>query len=266
MEHYSAYIRAQTSPEQEAARPHTHTFHEVFMLLEGKVDFFVEGTKFPLDTGDIVLCSAGDPHTKLVKNEKPYKCFVLYLDRDYFVQNGCPAYESVFTSHLYTEHKISAEIAVRSGFSDAFLRLSNYTAGFCNTGGAITNAVIIEMLHILNHNSEFSSNYIANPQVQEIIAFINESYRGPLTLECIANRFFMSKYYICKLFKKHTGYTVNSYITHKRINLVKALTRQGVSITAASAEAGFTDYSSFYKAFLKETGAPPAKTLKGWHA
>lgn len=124
MDYYSAYIRAQISPEQEAARPHTHTFHEVFMLLEGKVDFFVEGTKFPLDAGDIVLCSAGDPHTKLVKNEKPYKCFVLYLDRDYFVQNGCPAYESVLRRIYIPNTKSARKLLSARAFPTLFCGLA----------------------------------------------------------------------------------------------------------------------------------------------
>lgn len=259
---YEVYARTEYRPETESGRPHTHGFHEVFMLLDGNVDFFVEGTKFPLRPGDLVLISAGDPHTKLVVNQDSYRCFVLYLSCDFFAQNGCKEYEEIFTRRLCTEHKISAQTGKRSGFFDAFQRLETYTAGFCNTDNAITNSILIEMLHILNSKSEFSNSYITNPQIQQILEYINKNYGNRVTLSSISEALFISKYYICKIFKKYTGYTVNQYLTHKRIAQTMALTREGKSITSACIDAGFSDYSSFYKAFIKETGAAPKTILK----
>lgn len=259
---YEVYARTEYHPGTESGRPHTHEFHEIFMLLDGSVDFFVEGTKFPLHPGDLVLISAGDPHTKLVVNRDAYRCFVLYLACDFFTFHDCREYEAIFTRRLCTEHKISAETGKQSGFFDAFQRLENYTSGFRDTDNAITQSLLIEMLHILNKKSEFSSSYVSNPQVQQILEYINNHSCNQVTLSSMAETLYLSKYYICKIFKKYTGYTVNQYLTQKRIARAAALVREGQTITSACINAGFADYSSFYKAYKKQTGAAPKHGLK----
>lgn len=258
---YNVYSRTEYHPLIESNSPHTHNYHEIFMLLDGSVDFFVEGTKFPLKSGDTVIISAGDPHTKIVINKKIYKCFVIYLKDEFFKINNCPEYKKIFTTHLCTEHKINADTAERSEFYGAYQRLRDYTCNFTKIKSAITISVLTEMLHILNNNSEFSSNYTANPQIQRILEYINKNYTSKITLDSISNELFISKYYICKIFKKYTGYTINSYITNKRITQTEFLIRSGLSITEACIEAGFSDYSSFYRAFTGKYGKSPKKSF-----
>lgn len=261
-DHYEMYTTTITPTHSFLADfPHTHPYHEIFMLLEGSLDYLVEGTIFPLKAGDIVLISAGDPHSKYVYQNAPLKIFVLNLATDFFTENLCPQYEHIFTSHLSTEHKISAETARETGLYQAYKRLSAYTSDFTNTHTPVVKCVVTEMMYLLNQN-KFSSNYIVNPQIQQIIDYINAHYTQKITLDEIAEKLFLSKYYICKLFKKHTGITVKSYITQKRLAKAAHLTEEGCNITSACIQAGFPDYSSFYHAFLKENQKAPSSLLK----
>ncbi len=79
---YVIYERSVAKPIIEQI--HMHDFHEIFMLLEGNMDYYVEGTKFPLEIGDIVVIGGGQPHRKLLAAKEPYKCFVAFFYHDFF--------------------------------------------------------------------------------------------------------------------------------------------------------------------------------------
>ena len=73
----------------------------------------------------------------------------------------------------------------------------------------------------------------------------------------LADKFYLSKYYLCRAFHKATGLTINEYVRRKRLVLVHELKDEGRSLTEAALMAGFHDYSSFYRAYVKEYGVSP---------
>lgn len=255
---YKVYEK-QSEPSE---RVHIHDFHEIFMLLEGNVKYFAEGTIFPLAPKELVVIRSGLTHGKTISDSPYVKCFVIFLTHDFFIKNNCQEYEKIFCSQKNSEYKINAEICENSGFFDAYTRLREYTNNFSDTTNAIARSIIIEMLHILNNNANFSTSYISNNQVNKILNFINDNFAEKITLDDISHATFISKYHICKLFKKYVGYTVNQYINIKRIEKVKVLVAQGQTITSACVEAGFSDYSAFYKAFLRINHVPPGEIMK----
>ena len=60
-----------------------------------------------------------------------------------------------------------------------------------------------------------------------------------------------------RLFKAQTGETVHAYVRQKRLLYAARLIREGVPANRAAADAGFTDYSAFYRAFRQCFGVSP---------
>ena len=255
------YTSEAAAAEIEVDPIHAHVYHEVFLVLEGNIDYLIEGTVFPMKAGDMVVIGAGEPHSKYRIYGDKYKIFVMLLEKRFFELIGCPEYEDVFRAHSITEHKFSAETVKESGIYSAYKRLEFYTNGFQNTCTKIAMTVIAEILYILNMK-DYSQKFTVNAHIKHIVEYINQNYRQRISLDEIAANTFLSKYYICKTFKKHMGTTVKSYITQKRLASVNNLINSGYSITAACINSGFSDYSSFYNAFVKENGKPPREMLK----
>ena len=64
--------------------------------------------------------------------------------------------------------------------------------------------------------------------------------------------------YFTRVFKKHTGDTVNDYILKRRIeNTVTLITASGYGVLEAAYASGFTSSSGFYKAFRRICGVTP---------
>lgn len=257
---YNLYKREFSSPSPNTDYPHTHPYHEIFILLDGQMDYLVEGAVFPLNSGDIALIGAGAPHTKFLNPDVKISILVIEVSKNFFKENDCVPYEKIFTSHRSCDHKINADAAMESGLKSAYKRLLRYCENDPDYCRAVIKSTLIEILYLLN-NSEFSTNYVANSHVRQIVDYINDNYTKKITLEDIADELFLTKYYLCKVFKKYTGDTVKGYITKKRIAKVEQLTANGYSISKACLRAGFSDYTSFYKAFSKLNGKPPRDVL-----
>jgi AraC-like DNA-binding protein len=95
--------------------------------------------------------------------------------------------------------------------------------------------------------------------MNDILAYINRSITDSLSIQSLSERFFISPSYLCRLFKQHMGTTVVKYVTAQRIALAKSILESGCSVSDAYERSGFTDYSSFYKAFKKAVGISPKK-------
>ncbi len=102
-----------------------------------------------------------------------------------------------------------------------------------------------------------------NPHVLEIERYIHQNLSSPLSVGGIAQRVHLAPEYCCELFKRHTGKTLVTYITEKRMERAKSLLRQeGSSIREVAALVGFSDATYFSKVFSRYAGMPPRDYLR----
>ena len=94
--------------------------------------------------------------------------------------------------------------------------------------------------------------------VASLVEYINQHLADDLSLETLAQQVNYSEYYICRIFKKVTNYTLNNYIIEKRISQAVNYLKSDIPITRAAEMAGFNNYSYFYKTFKKYMGVNPA--------
>lgn len=116
------------------------------------------------------------------------------------------------------------------------------------------------LLQILRVTQEAPMLQSAQPSpvtIQRVMAYINEHYAQPLTLEEIADAFFISKSYLSHEFVRYTNTSVYEYIQFRRICGAKLLIASGVSLTDAAFQSGFNSYSSFLRTFRKTVGISP---------
>ncbi len=98
-----------------------------------------------------------------------------------------------------------------------------------------------------------------NHTVNIITGYIDAHITEKLTIQMLAERFFISSSYICRIFKTETGTTVNQYLSERRIEIAKALLADGANVTDVCAESGFQDYANFMRSFKRSTGMSPKK-------
>ena len=68
-------------------------------------------------------------------------------------------------------------------------------------------------------------------------------------VSALAGRFYLSRYYLMHRFKAVTGYTIHQYISQKRLLRAGELIREGMPVMKAAEQVGFSEYSTFLRAF-----------------
>ena len=96
-------------------------------------------------------------------------------------------------------------------------------------------------------------------RVSPILDYIRDHLSEPLTLDLIAGQFYLSKHYLCRIFKSATGFSVMEYIIYSRVLKARQLLKEGVSVQQAGELSGFSDNSHFIRTFGHLTGTSPGR-------
>lgn len=254
---FSHYSEVVSSNKNFILHDHRNS-HELYFFLEGDADFLVEGTRYPLHRHDIVLAQSAEMHHVYHKSFGAYERIVINLNYNFFLKTNCEPYQEIFINRpLGLNNCIPAKAVEEHGIPDLLYRMERYLADPEDQGRAAMGA-LLELLYILNHiGIKKEKTTFQNEQIKDIILYINSHLQEPLPLDDIAAHFYITKCHLCRSFKKHTGYTINQYINHKRLQLAREYAGQGKTWTEASIEAGFGNYSNFYKLFCRTFGHSP---------
>ena len=261
--HYNITHATTETPSSANFYLHCHDAYEILLFESGDSKFVIEDKAYTLAPGDIIIARKHEMHRIYHNSPARYQRFVLMVAPEFFQVHNCAEYEAQFLrSSADIDNKISAELVRSSGLYDAFFRYKRFSEDFSQSyDSPVLIATIIEILYLINNTTRFSTADYTNGPVKAIIQYLNNTYTEDITLDMLAEKFYISKYYPCRAFHKATGLTVHDYIRLKRLNLARELKAEGKSISEAAMMAGFTDYSSFYRAYLKEYGVSPRNDL-----
>ena len=102
-------------------------------------------------------------------------------------------------------------------------------------------------------------------ELVEIKNYLDEHYTEKLTLDDLAEHFFINKFYLSKIFKETYGTTVNNYLISKRITRAKQLLRfTDMTVDEVGAAVGMGDANYFSRMFRKVEGISPREYRKQW--
>jgi len=101
----------------------------------------------------------------------------------------------------------------------------------------------------LNDNPVEETIFENNRMIQSIMDYIDKNYKENLTLDNIADHFFVNKFHLMRKFKKHTQMTIMDYCKKRRLIIARNYLMKGIRIQDIYKLSGFNDYSNFFRAF-----------------
>lgn len=233
-----------------------HDIYEVLLFLSGDCEFYVEGNVYPLNPYDLILTRPFELHHITCKSDKPYERIILHIKLDFFKRMNCFHLADVFENReLGVANHIDAHFSSKE-LSQCLGRLVHYSE---EKAYDVVKHSIIEFLYLLNQTKKSPEHLvIKDPHIRSLIVYINNHLADDLNLDILSKQVFITKFHMCKLFKAHTGHTINQYINYKRLLLAQDYHNQGQSFLEASSNAGFNNYSTFYRSYLKHFGHAPS--------
>lgn len=253
-------------PEYKNFKLHTHKAYEIYIFIQGNAEYVIESKTFPMKQYDILITRNDELHQVRHLEKTSYERIVIEVNDTFFEENDCIEYLALLKNRKNdTDNMISPDSTDKIKLMDCISRIEKYINEAEKFNRTIVKCSIIELLHIINTIKRKNVKVKSNHNIDEIINYINSNLSNDIKLDDIANHMFMSKYHLCRIFKEHTGLTINKYITNKRIKLVQNLYAEGNSLSTACIKAGYTSYSSFYKAYITETGKSPKNDIENYN-
>ena len=101
--------------------------------------------------------------------------------------------------------------------------------------------------------------------LQEIKDYLDTHYTEKITLDALAERFYINKFDLTRVFKEQFGQSVTNYLVQLRITQSKRLLRfTDRSIEAVGHECGLNDANYFSRLFKKVEGTTPGEYRRQW--
>jgi len=239
---------------------HAHDFLELYYFLDGSVTYYIEDQVYDLCPGDLLIIPAGKMHRPVIANEHAaYERMVLWITPQYLQSIDSPAGDLQKNLQKVGEHGYCVPFrGDETVFVTALLKKLLYMQKNDTDPKFCAGAVELYLWTIFRSYGVIDTTHRNETQViPQVIRYITEHFGEPLTLEDIAAEFFVSKSYLNRHFKAYTNSTVYAYIMALRLTHARRMLREGIPAVEAGRECGFSDYSTFYKAFKTQTGLSP---------
>lgn len=244
---------------------HYHDFDKIIIFIKGKVEYTIEGKTYVLKPYDIVLVNHHDIHRPSIDSSFPYERIIVYLSPG-FITSYCT--ESYDLSRCFQKAKAEQTNVLRIHSlktSSLFHTITNLEQAYANGGYAnelFLQVLFLEFMIQLNRAAEsqhleYLQTEPSHTAIGGLLDYINKNLTSDLSIDTLSRHCYLSKYYMMRLFKQETGYSLGTYIKNKRLLLAKDLLLQGIPITQVCFDCGFNHYSTFSRAYKKTFGTQP---------
>lgn len=263
LEHFRiVHLRDSLAQTVEA---HYHEFDKVVLVCAGAVDYTVEGVCYRMGPGDLLLVRHHEIHRPVIAPDSPYERFVLWIEPAFLEQCSTPdaALDRCFSDSARGRCCLlrltgGQQQHIRALLTELEAAVKQPDFGGDILADACFRALMVHLnrLALIRHSS---AGGVPDPKLDEVLQYINSHLTERLSVDALAARCYLSRYYFMRRFREATGYTVHGYIQQKRLTAAAERLSRGESVTEAAAAAGFPEYSSFLRAFRKTFRMAPGE-------
>lgn len=261
----SSLLYLQEAGSLKALAPHTSSRKNLasylcFIILEGTGELVYEGKQYKLNSGDCVFIDCRKTYSHSTTKDDLWS-----LQWVHFYGNSLP---SIYDKYVERGGRLVFRpkdiCSIQNIMRDLYL--------FASSSDYIRDMRINEkvgcLLTLLMEESwhpEISDTTSKHFELNEIKAYLDENYSRKISLDELAEKFFINKYYLTRIFKECMGITVNNYILSKRITASKQILRfSDKGMDEIGYETGFGDSQYFCRMFKKVEGITPGEYRKMW--
>lgn len=231
---------------------HYHDAHEIYILDKGERDYLIENVMFSLSKHDVALVKPYEMHTTMGGGYRR----ILICFRESYLKRFFT--EEAIKSMLECFDKRKVHINVNRYerlYSLAMQLMENYDNFYA----------FLEILKILNEsvNDIEEDDVKDNLLITDIIKYIGDNFTTINSLEDITEQFYITKFYLCRLFKKYTGVSVISYINARKVTMAcDLLLDTKLNVEEIALRCGFNSSMYFCRIFKSIKGISPLQFRK----
>jgi len=246
-------------------RNHCHSQYEIYYLLSGDRNYFIQDRVYNINRGDLVLIHPHILHKTLDSTTSFHERILIEFNVNFLSGFLVDHHTSQLLEALHTDKYIlHPEEPEKKQFENCLSKILRESNENKIENNIALKVYFLELLVLINKfHAKANTLDLAYPsrlhkRISEIIAYINLNYMYDIGLNMVADKFFISSAHLCRAFKKVTGFTFVEYINNLRIREAqKLLDETALNISEIAKIVGFQSNTHFGRVFKSITGNTP---------
>lgn len=251
---------------------HSHSRYEIYYFHSGKCQYVIGGKSIDLAPGDLIIMNGLREHGPVMDDRFTYIRSTVLFDgtavRSVLIQPHSVDVLRPFAHASYFRWSLKGQLKLE--FEDMLFRLQRFYSKKNIMGYQRLRNTFLELLLFIyerfveNDKSADRLPTVKEKTVQQALSYIEQYYTEDIKLEQLSSHLFVSRFYLMKIFKELTDFTVFEYIHQRRVNQAKLLLslNKELTITEISFKVGYKQPSHFTRTFKKWAGLTPEQYRK----
>lgn len=254
--------------------------HVYTYILSGAAEFIINGVKYYVTKGDVIIIPPFQTHVILSVGEEPLIQYIMHFDlysddarmelRHQSALNrgdlpGLPEKERKMQERVFVvEIPEMQRLEQQTIFLKMYQELLEKKPGYQLALKAHCMQLLLGAMRSSGAAAvEQESATLSWKHIAKAIEYINLNYSGENTdNDSISAAVGVTPNYLTKIFSMHLGYSLHQYVTHFRIEKAQEMMNSGkYTITEVALQAGFSGIHVFSKTFRSVTGISPSRYL-----
>jgi AraC-like DNA-binding protein len=237
---------------------HFHMLYELIYVVSGIIRIDIGDKSYIVDRNNMIFLSNLEEHSITILSTN-YERYFLILTPSKLEQ----LIKDPLLISLFKIHPDNFVHVFRSpNYTDTIMRriMHEYSTNDTYSEEQIASYIKEILIHLYrNEKSRFPiTSKNIKPEIYDIQQYIDLNFRTPITISELADKYFISPYYLSHCFKTLTGYSPKHYLLLTRLSYAKVqLTETFLSIEDIAIKSGFTDANSFIRSFKSEFNITP---------
>ena len=242
---------------------HYHEFYKLLFFVSGKGGYFVEGKRYSLTPGDIILIGKQCVHRPEFEPGVPCERIILYISPEFLLRESSSSCQLADCFSKEYDHVLRPSEKIRktlfSIVSNIEQELSSkrYGKEIVSTGMLLRLMVEIARSIFYKEVQKPAPMLPKSKRMLDIMHYLDSHLTEDINIDTLAEKFYISRFHMMRRFREETGTTIHSYISDHRLMLARDLISQGIPATEVCFQCGFGSYSSFTRAYGKFFGTTP---------
>ena len=242
---------------------HYHEFYKLLFFVSGKGGYFVEGKRYSLTPGDIILIGKQCVHRPEFEPGVPCERIILYISPEFLLRESSSSCQLADCFSKEYDHVLRPSEKIRktlfSIVSNIEQELSSkrYGKEIVSTGMLLN--LLVEIARSIFHKEvqKPAPMLPKSKRMLDIMRYLDAHLTEDINIDTLAEKFYISRFHMMRRFREETGTTIHAYISDHRLMLARDWIGQGIPATEVCFQCGFGSYSSFSRAYGKFFGTTP---------
>ena len=246
---------------------HIHHKYEIYYEIEGTRRYFIEDAAYIVNAGSVVLIGENQIHKTAAVGDTPSSRIVMNFSGEYLDSLAEIFPDVDFFSFLNEEHNhllcnlsVKQQNQIQSVLQQLILLQEEVTPESDAMRKMMLATLLLSLKSLCRIQQEQGgeNGRVSNQIVDQIQGYIAEHYAEKLTLTGIASQFYISPYYLSRLFKRAINLSLIEYINGVRIKAAQNLIeKSNESVSEVAEKTGFMTTAHFRRVFKDATGLSP---------